>query len=222
MVHAHGGQHRQFRGLNDIRGVQRPAQAGLQNHHITAPLPKVQEGGGGDQLKLRGMLRHRFGGGADLLRHRSQVLVGNFLPINPDTLVKPLQMGRGIQPHPVSRRLQNRRQAGANAALAVGPGHVDTFQLPLGISQPAEQFPDAAQARSARLPAVGPNVGHRLFSRHDAPSLQAGNEVSLPQGLHQRHRQRSHDHGVDHAHNEPPNQVSKNQSGTIITENHTV
>ena len=99
----------------------------------------MQEGGGGDKLKLRGVLRHVPGGGADPLHCRAKGFVGNLLPIHPDALVKALQMGGSIQPHPVSRRLQDAAQIGADRAFPVGARHMDDAQLPVRVAQPVEE-----------------------------------------------------------------------------------
>ena len=48
-------------------------------------------------------------------------------------------MGRGEQGHPVSRRLQDAAQIGADRAFPVGARHMDDAQLPVRVAQPVEE-----------------------------------------------------------------------------------
>ena len=174
MVHAHGRQHRRLRRIDDIGGIQRAAQAHFQHGNVALFPPEVQQSNGSDQLKLRGVVLHGLGGRADLLCQSRQGVLRDHLAIDLDPLPEVLQVGRGIQAHPVARGLQNGGQHGAGTALSIGTGHMDEFHPPLRVSQGAEQRPDALQARCVALPLKAVNVGDGLLTGHEHPPLSAG------------------------------------------------
>ena len=198
VVHAHGGEDGNLRHVDDVGGVQRAAQAHLQHHDVAGLLPEIQQGDGGDKLKFGGVLRHGLRRGADPLRQGGQGLVGDHLSVHLDALVKGHQVGRGVQPHPVSGGPENGRQTGAGAALAVGARHVDEFQPPLGVSQGVEQRPDAAQARLMLLPVEGVDIRDGFLTGHEDAPLCLG-QLLLPQQPDQRDGHGGHHHGGQNA-----------------------
>ena len=169
MVHAHGGDDRRLRHVDHIGGVQAAAQAHLQHHDVAAALPEIQHGHSGDQLKLCGMIRHGLRHRAHLFRQRPQVLRGDPFAVHLDPLPEILQEGRGAKPHPVSRRPEDRSEARADAALAVGPRHMDEPKLLLRIAQLPQQRPDALQSRRVGLPLEAVDIRYRVLTVHRRP-----------------------------------------------------
>ena len=166
MVHPQGRDDSHFRHIDDVGRIQRSAQSHLQHHKIAVAAEKVQKGNGRDELKLRGVLRHGLGNGANLLRQVRQGFIRDHLPVHPDPLVKGNQIRRGIEPYPIARRLQHRGHAGTGTALAVGPGHMNKTQLLLGIAQPVQQNAHPVQPRRMRLSLIGVDIGDGLLSGH--------------------------------------------------------
>ena len=170
MVHPHGGDDRGLRHADDIGGVQCTAQAHLQHGDVTAFPAEVQQGYGGNQLKFRRVLRHGRRSGADLLHQRRQLIIGDHLPVHPDTLMKGHEIGRGVQSDPVPGGPEHGGDAGAGAALAVGARHMNKFLFCLGGPQGAEQRPDAVQPGGTALPLVRVNICNGLLSGHGVSS----------------------------------------------------
>ena len=92
----------------------RPPSPHLDYGYIHLLIGKVAEGHGSGQLKERGM--EGFEEATFLLYKTDDVFLGYRLSINPDALPEIHQMGRGIEPDPVSCLLQyggKRMRAGA-------------------------------------------------------------------------------------------------------------
>ena len=143
MVHAHGGDYGSLRHIDDVGGIQCAAKAHFQHGDITVLPAEVQQGNGSYQLKLRRVLRHGLCGRPDLLHQSRQLPVRDHFPIHLNTFMEGYEIGRCIQAHPVSRRLQHGRDTGAGAALAVGTRHMDEL-LPLLRREAAGVLPVGA------------------------------------------------------------------------------
>ena len=120
VIHAQCGDHRAGRLFDDIGGIQRAAKPHLQHHDIALLLRKIEHSQCGDDLELGGHVLHSVGGGLYLLHQFHQRLVRDLLAVYLNALVESVDKGRGIQAHPVTRRLQAGGQHGRRAALAVG------------------------------------------------------------------------------------------------------
>ena len=105
-------------GVNDVDGVQPPAQPDLQDDRIQGRLREQAHDGQRGELEIgQTDIAAR---GLDRLELGDQVGVRGNLAVDPRPLVEIDQVRRGVQTHPVARRLQNRFQHGTGGALAVG------------------------------------------------------------------------------------------------------
>ena len=151
MVQADAGDDRGLRHVDDVGGVQAAAKAHLQHHDIALCRLEEAEGDGRHQLKLGGGVRH----GVRRLLHPlggvRQVLVADLFPVYLETLVVAQKVGRGVEPRPVARLLQDGGQHGGGGALAVGPGDVDELQGLLRVPQLGQQLPYPVQAQTAAV-----------------------------------------------------------------------
>ena len=130
----------------------------------------MQQRNGCDQFKFRGVFRHGLRNRAHLLCQSRQIPVRDHLSIHPHTLMKIHKIGRGIQSHPVARRLQYGGNTGTGTAFAIGTRYMDKLLPALRISQCTEQRPDPVQPRRMPLPLKGVNIGDGLLSSHGAAS----------------------------------------------------
>ena len=135
MIHSQRRDDRTLRRVDDIGGVQRAAEAHFQHHDVALLFGKVEHSQRCDDLKLSGDVRHRVGGGPDLLHQPHQFFVADLFAVHLDALVEPVDERRGVQPHAIARRPQTGRQHGRGAALAVGTRHMDELQPLVGAAQ---------------------------------------------------------------------------------------
>ena len=124
----HDGEQR----VNDVGGVEPSAHTYFENGHIDLTLGKVEEGHGGQRLKVAGQLcqgqRLAFAAGQhQLLRaiHHTEVeprkiRVGNLGAVHANALVGPHQVRRGVEPGAQTGGLQNGSERGRGGALAIG------------------------------------------------------------------------------------------------------
>ena len=177
-VHEHGS----LGGSDDVGGVQPAAQAHLQHHDVTAPVGKPAQGRGGDELKLRGVVCHGLGQGAEPGHQLRQLPVRNLLPVHLHPLVKAEEIGGGVKPCAIARGLENRGQHGRAAPLAVGAGDVDEFQPVLGPAQLLQQLLRPAEAGLGAEPLGPVDIGKRFPNVH-VPSPCRGQYTTHPAPL---------------------------------------
>ena len=128
------------RPLDHVGRVSPAAQAYLQHHQVRRH-PREQH-----QRRRRDHLEHGDRGARidllHLVEHGRQRGVVHQHPGQPDALVEPHQMRRGVCMHPHPCRLRHRAQEGAGAALPVGAGHMDhRRQREVRITQFSQQHP---------------------------------------------------------------------------------
>ena len=135
---------------------------------------EVDHGDGGDQLELGGMVGHRVGHGADLLKNFADLLVGNLLAVDLHALVEADNVWRRVQSGAVARLLKNRGQHRRGGALAVGSGDVDELQLLLRVADALHQLHGAAQSgqRVEPVPVDVVDVFQCFFDAHASHSFR--------------------------------------------------
>ena len=168
MIHAQRRDDRALRRVDDVGGIQRAAQAHLQHHDVAFRLSEPEHPQCRDDLELGGDIGHGIGSGLHTLHQPHQRLVRDLLAVYLNALVESVDKGRGIQAHPVTRRLQAGSQHGRRAALAIGARHMDESQLLVRISQCGQQGPGAGQARLVPCPLDGVDIVQRFFIVHCA------------------------------------------------------
>ena len=168
MIHAQRRDDRTLRRVDDVGGIQRAAQAHLQHHDVAFRLSEPEHPQCRDDLELGGDIGHGIGSGLHTLHQPHQRLVRDLLAVYLNALVEPVDKGRSIQAHPVTRRLQAGSQHGRRAALAIGARHMDESQLLVRISQCGQQGPGAGQARLVPRPLDGMDIVQRFFIVHCA------------------------------------------------------
>ena len=99
--------------------------AHLGDYDVTALFKKVGKAKGGDQRKLRGLIRHICGEGPCTLCQPGQGIIGNGGAVYLDPLVKAGDVGGGIEPGFIPGLLKDGGQHGGGGALSVGAGNVD-------------------------------------------------------------------------------------------------
>ena len=171
MLQADAGDDRRLRGGDHVGGVQPPPQAYLQHHDVTPCRLEAAKAHAGQQLKLGGGVLHGVCRGLDSRRRGAEGLIGDLLPVDPEALIVPHQMGRGIKAHPQPRLPQAGVQQRGGGALAVGPRHMDEFQTLLGASQQGKQLLHPRQPQvAAQHVHMGEIVQHLLIGHGLPPS----------------------------------------------------
>jgi len=126
--------------------AQPPTHSHLHNGHLHAGFAEGQEGGGDHQFKIRG-LETDLGLGLEGLTEKAvQSAPPDGLTIHPDALRHIGQVGRGGPPHDETCGLENVREEGAGAALAVGPCDEHHGEAPIRTAQSTEQRLDVLQS----------------------------------------------------------------------------
>ena len=116
---------------DDIGAVQASAESHLDYGYIHLFIGKVAEGHGGGQLKERGMEGFEE---STFLRYKTDdVFLGYRLSVNPDALPEIHQMGRGIEPDPVSCLLQYGGKRMRAGTLSIGTGHMNAAETAVGM-----------------------------------------------------------------------------------------
>jgi len=77
------------------------------------------------------------------------------LTMLPESLVEPLEVGRGVKAGFITGSLQPRRYHSRGAALALGAGDVDGFGAEMRVAQPLQQVVHAPQVESAGIVKAG-------------------------------------------------------------------
>ncbi len=142
VVHADRRDHARERRVDHVGGVEPPAEADFQQHHIGRMLREQRKGRRGFDFKNRDRRA-----GIDLLamfERRAQFVVVDENaaagPAEPEAFVDPHQVRRGVGVDAQARRFQNRPQVSDRRALAVGAGDVNNRrQLALGMAEPHQQ-----------------------------------------------------------------------------------
>ena len=134
MVQRHRGDDGQRRAVDHIGGIQPPAKTHLKQREIRRGARKREEGRAGGDLEKRDLIgaigRHAF------IQKCGQRGFRNQLPRQPDALMKPRQMRRGIGMNLCPPRLQPGADHRLRAALAIGARNMDhRRQGPLGVAQ---------------------------------------------------------------------------------------
>ncbi len=137
MVDADGRDDAGERLLDHIGAVEPAAEADLQQQHIGWNFRKQQERRrgldfkDGDRLAVIDALTGE--------QRVAQVVVADQRPRKADALIKPHQIGRGVDMHLQSGRLEDRAQVRDRRSLAVGAGDVDDRrQLAFGMIEPSQ------------------------------------------------------------------------------------
>ena len=134
MLQADVGDNGNFGRVDDIGGIQGTAHPDLQHHDVAVLFQKILHGDGCDQLKLAWVVFHDIGMDPDLRRNPCEILPRDVLPVHPHAFTEVLNIGRCIEPGPISRMAKNRVQHGTGGAFAVASGNMDEFQLLLRIT----------------------------------------------------------------------------------------
>ena len=89
-----------------------------------------------------------------------------FIRANDGAVVEPDEEGAGVQARLVSGLCEHAGQHRAGRTLAVRAGHVDEFQLPLGVAHFVQKRADALETGDTALPADGMDIMQRFVKRH--------------------------------------------------------
>jgi hypothetical protein len=123
VVVVHRRDHADRRGVEDVGGVEAPAQPHLHDADVGRRLGEGQVGQHGGDLEEADRLARV--GRLQPVGEVFQLFVGDQLAGQPDPLGEPHQVRRGQGMHAQARRLSDGAQVGHRRALAVGAGHVD-------------------------------------------------------------------------------------------------
>ena len=145
---------------DDVRGVEPSPEPRLDHGHLDIALREVIEGHRGGHFEERQL---RFDHLVVVLVHEvHHLLLGDHFAVNADAFAEVLQVGRGEEPCAVSRLLEHRGDDVGYGAFAVGAGHVDREEVPLGVAQVAAECGDTLQSRFVGHCAAGFERGQRL------------------------------------------------------------
>ena len=158
------------------------AHADLAHDQIAALAGEIFKAQRRDHLKLRRLLEDRVSQGLDVLRDAADLLVGDLHAIDLDALVEPDEEGAGVQARLVSGLCEHAGQHRAGRTLAVRAGHVDEFQLPLGVAHFVQKRADALETGDTALPADGMDIIQRFVKRHDGSLLYVSDFFSYLTG----------------------------------------
>ena len=128
--------------------IQAAAQSHLQHHNIRL-LPGVpHHGDGGHRLKLGAPFSQGIQGFHRLFDrsgYLGEFFLGDYLAVQLDPLPELDDIGGDEKTGVVTSLGEGGGGVGGGGTLAVGSGHVDKFQLFVGIAQPFQQVGDVAQ-----------------------------------------------------------------------------
>ncbi len=96
--------------------------------------------------------------------------------------LKRMRIGAGVQARLVSGLCEHAGQHRAGRTLAVRAGHVDEFQLPLGVAHFVQKRADALETGDTALPADGMDIIQRFVKRHDGSLLYVSDFFSYLTG----------------------------------------
>ena len=140
MVKADVGDNGHFRNRDHIGRVHSAAHANLQHNDVTAVAHEVFKGDTADKLKLCGAFFHGLGQRFDPLGDFCQLLIGDLLTVDLHTLIKAVDIRRGIKTCLITGFLQDRGCHGGSRAFAVCTGNVDIFQLFMGVAHQLQEL----------------------------------------------------------------------------------
>jgi hypothetical protein len=132
-------------GIDHVDRIQPAAQPDFKNDGVQLRFGEHSQNGkrGEFEISQRHISPLRF----DRRKVRHQRIVGHRLAVDPRALVEVQQMGRGVQPDPISRLQQDRFQHRAGRALAVGAAYGDNG----AIEMDAEVLLDLRNAFQAHV-----------------------------------------------------------------------
>ena len=119
---------------------------------------KILHGDGCDQLKLAGVVFHDIGMDPDLFRDPCEILSRDVLPVHLHAFTEVLNIGRRIEPGPVSCMAKNRVQHGTGGAFAVAAGNMDELQLLLRITDGMYKLARPSKAETRGTPGIVLNI----------------------------------------------------------------
>ena len=180
MVQADVGDDRDLRAGDDVGCVQQSAHAAFQYHNICPLAQVIDKGRGADNLKLGRGLCHRVGNGLDLVDDPLQIGIIDLLSAQLNALMEAVDVGGSEQPRPIARGIQNGGQHRCGAALAVGSGDVNEFQLILWVAQLLHQYADPVQTRYGALTEFAVDIGDTLINIHGSHLTAYFRAGSLP------------------------------------------
>ena len=155
MVEVDRGDDAEQGPIDDIGGIQPAAETDLDDGKVRRGLAHGHKGRGRGALEHRRLAATAVDGGLDPVEDGIQGLVPDQLARQPDPLVEPHQMGRGIAMDPQARRLGDGPDEGDGRTLAVGAGNMDDGRQPvLRITQRRTQdaHPVQRQVDPLRMP----------------------------------------------------------------------
>ena len=142
VVHADRRDHGRQRRVDHVGGVQPPAEADFQQHHIGRMLREQAKRRRGFDFENRD---RRAGIGAlAMFERRAQFVIADQHaaagPAEAKAFVDPHQIGRGVGVDAQARRFQDRAQIGDRRTLAIGAGDMDhRRQFAFGMIEPLQQ-----------------------------------------------------------------------------------
>ena len=154
------------RAGDGVGGVQPAAQAHLQHGDVRAAAGEPEQGRGRQQLELRAGLGHPLRGGGEGCDHAGELRVRYLHAVQPHALVHAQEVGRGVEPRPVSRGAERGGDHHAGGALAVGAGHVYEAQGALRVAKAREQLLYAPQPRLHAQAGDAADVSQSLLIVH--------------------------------------------------------
>ena len=165
-----------LRAVDDVRGVEPPAHADLENDDVALFRPEIEHGNRRRNFELGGVVGHgvRFRGHAGRILRK--FVMTNVKPVHTHALAEVSKMRGNVKARPEACRLQDTCRHGAAGPLAVGPGHVDEFEVPLRTAEPCKELSRPSQAEPGFRPPLGFYVGYRFFVSQccPLPKKQAG------------------------------------------------
>ncbi len=141
-------------GRKHVGGVQPSAHAGFDHGPVHRAVAEGVEGHGRGEFEEGGLAIaavNRFNG----LVGGQDLAVGDRAAVDADALVEMDQVRGGVESHGEAGFLEDGRQHGGHRPLAVGAGHVHTFEALLGVTQ------------------TGQDVLHHVQAQLDAETMQA-------------------------------------------------
>ena len=173
MVEVDRGDDADGRGLDDVCGVQHPAEPDFEQQEIGRGLGEGDEGGGGGHLeegdRLAGV------GGLHALEDFGEVILGDQLARQADALGEADEVGRGEDVDLEARRLGDGPQVGDGRALAVGAGDMDhRRQAALGMAQRGREATHAAEGEVDTLGMQGAQALQRRVVRSQVVAHRRG------------------------------------------------
>ena len=158
--------------VEDVGGVEPPAQAHLADEEVDACARKVKERRAGEDLELgrRAELRRNLiNDGLQLRQQRREVGFRDRPLIHLDPFGVGDEVGLRHQADAIARRLQDAGQHGAHRPLAVCPGHQHALEELVGVAECVQKRLGSLQAELDAEAAERGQVIERVLVGHDWP-----------------------------------------------------